>query len=72
MTQISNTGQFASGAQAKRGAPMDVYTGLLLAALVVLLTGFISIISANNRLAEGETSAGGMLDSIPGFKIIEK
>ncbi len=72
MTQISNAGQFASGAQSKRGVPMDVYTGLLLAALVVLLAGFIAIISANGKLAEGETSAGGMLDSIPGFKIIEK
>jgi hypothetical protein len=72
MTQISNPGQFASGAQAKRGAPMDVYTGLLVAAMVVLLAGFITILSANMSLAEGESSAGGMLDSVPGFQVIKK
>ena len=71
MSQISPQGQFAAGTQTvKRTAPMDIYTGLLLAALIVLLAGFITIIVANMELAEGESGSGGMLDSIPGFKVV--
>ena len=70
MTQISNTGQFAAGGQTKRSSGMDVYTGLLLAALVVLLAGFISIVSANMELSDGEQAGGGMLDSVPGFQVV--
>ena len=68
----SPAGQFAAGgAQARRGAPMDVYTGLLLAALIVLLAGVITIITANMEIADGESGSGGMMDSIPGFKVIQ-
>ena len=71
MSQSPSAGQFAAGGpQAKRGAPMDVYTGLLLAALIVLLAGFITILVANTELSEGETGSGGMMDSIPGFKVV--
>ena len=72
MTQTPSAGttQFAAP-QAGRSAPMDVYTGLLLAALVVLLAGFVTILSANMELSEGEQASGGMLDSIPGFKVVD-
>ena len=70
MTQTPNAAQLAS-AQTSRSAPMDVYTGLLLAALVVLLAGFITILSANMELADGEQASGGMLDSIPGFQVVD-
>lgn len=70
MSQAPSQGQFAAGAHSKRGAPMDVYTGLLLAALIVLLAGFITILAANMDLSDGETGSGGMMDSIPGFKVV--
>ena len=70
MTQTPNATQFAAP-QAGRNAPMAVYTGLLLAALVVLLAGFITILSANMELADGEQASGGMLDSIPGFQVVD-
>ena len=70
MTQISSTGQFSAGGQTKRSSGMDVYTGLLLAALVVLLAGFITILMANMNLADGEQPGGGMLDSVPGFQVV--
>lgn len=69
MSQIQ--GQFASGSQAKRTSPMDVYTGLLLAAFVVLFAGVISIVMANGELAEGEQSTGGALEALPGFTVIQ-
>ena len=50
---------------------MDVYTGLLLAAFVVLLVGFITIALANMTLVEGEQGAGGLMDSFPGFMAIK-
>jgi hypothetical protein len=50
---------------------MDVYTGLLLAAFVVLLVGFITIAMANMALVEGEQGEGGMMDSFPGFMAIK-
>lgn len=69
----SPSAQFAAGGpQARRGAPMDVYTGLLLAALIVLLAGFITILAANMELADGESGSGGMLDSVPGFKVVQQ
>ena len=74
MTQMSqgSAGQYAVGSQTKRAVSMDVYTGLLLAALVVLLVGFITILGANMELADGEQSAGGMLDSVPGFQAVRE
>ena len=55
----------------KRVPAMDVYTGLLLAAFVVLLVGFITIAIANMALVEGEQGEGGMMDSFPGFMAIK-
>jgi hypothetical protein len=51
---------------------MDVYTGLLVAAFVVLLAGFLWVAAANMELADGERGSGGMLDSIPGFKAVQQ
>ncbi|MEC7352935.1 MAG: hypothetical protein VX403_00625 [Planctomycetota bacterium] len=70
MTQ-SPLGQFGTGSTVKREAPMDVYTGLLLAAFVVLLVGFIAIAMANMTLVEGEQGQGGLMDSLPGFMSIK-
>jgi len=50
---------------------MDVYTGLLLAAFLVLAAGFAVILMANMELTDGEQSTGGMLDSIPGFQVLK-
>jgi hypothetical protein len=50
---------------------MDVYTGLLLAALIVLVAGFVVILTTNMELAEGEQGDGGMLDSVPGFQAVK-
>ena len=69
MTQTP-TGQLG-GAAVKRAPAMDVYTGLFLAAFVVLLVGFITIALANMALVEGEQGAGGFMDSIPGFMAIK-
>ena len=70
MTQ-SPLGQLGGGTTVNRLAPMDVYTGLLLAAFVVLLVGFITIAMANMALVEGEQGEGGMMDSFPGFMAIK-
>ena len=69
MTQAP-LGQLGAGSAVKREAPMDVYTGLLLAAFVVLLVGFITIAMANMTLVEGEQGQGGIMDSFPGFMSI--
>ena len=69
MTQTP-TGQLGGGS-VKRVPSMDVYTGLLLAAFVVLLVGFITIALANMTLVEGEQGQGGMMDSFPGFMAIK-
>ena len=60
------------GTTAVRGSGMDVYTGLLVAAFVVLLAGFLWVAAANMELADGERGSGGMLDSIPGFKAVQQ
>ena len=74
MTQMpqGSAGQYTVGTQAKRAMPMDIYTGLLLAALVVLFAGFITILGANMELADGEQGDGGMLDSVPGFQAVRE
>ena len=42
------------GTTAVRASGMDVYTGLLVAAFVVLLAGFLWVAAANMELADGE------------------
>ncbi len=70
MTQ-SPLGQLGGAPAVKRVPSMDVYTGLLLAAFVVLLVGFITIAMANMSLVDGEQGEGGLMDSIPGFMAIK-
>ena len=58
MTQ-SPLGQLGGAPAVKRVPSMDVYTGLLLAAFVVLLVGFITIAMANMSLVDGNQKVEG-------------
>lgn len=73
MTQMpqGSPGHYAVGSQTKRAGPLDVYTGLLLAALLVLAAGFFVILTANMEVAEGELTGEGLLDSVPGFQVVK-
>ena len=61
-----------SGARRSSGE-LDVYTGLLLAAFLVLLAGVASLYVANTRQVEDlrGLSTENALFGVPGFEVIE-
>lgn len=57
----------------RAGGDLDVYTGLLLAAFLVLLAGVASLYVANGRQVEDlrGLSTENALFGVPGFEIIQ-
>lgn len=59
----------------RSGGDIDVYTGLLFAAFVVLLTGTVAVAMANMRQTESpdrtmNIQAENVLFGVPGFEVI--
>lgn len=57
----------------RAGGDLDVYTGLLLAAAIVLLAGVAALYVANGRQVEdlrGQTTEN-VLFGTPGFEVVE-
>lgn len=61
----------------RTGGDLDVYTGLLFAALVVLTAGVVSVAAANMKQAEAPSVKGASVQSesalfgLPGFDVVK-
>ena len=57
----------------RKSGDLDVYTGLLLAAFLVLVAGVVALYTANDRQVDGlaQMNTENVLFGVPGFEMIQ-